>query len=190
VYASLVPYRCTVIGEWFSMTDGVGIARCAAGFFAGALVAHYRESALVTLLTRPVAQISMFAATVAYLSACAYVTLLPLAAPLVFAALLASLSPDRGPVARVLHTRSIQRLGALSYSLYLAHGVLLITFGAAVALPGSTIGRVGVAAAYLAASFALASMFHRTIESPWRIRFQAWSKRYDPPVTAAESAEA
>ncbi|WP_179404202.1 acyltransferase family protein [Burkholderia guangdongensis] len=182
VYASLVPYRCAAVGDCFSMTDGFGVARCMVGFFAGALVAHYRERPLVTGLTRPVTQIAMSAATVAYLYACAYVKLLPLAAPVVFAALVASLSPDRGPVARVLHTRIIQRLGALSYSLYLAHGVLLITFGVAVAVPDSTIGRVSVAAAYLAATFMLAITFHRTIENPWRIRSQAWSKRFDTPV--------
>lgn len=185
VYGSLVPYRCATVGDCFSMTDGFGVARCAAGFFAGALVAHYREHPLVTYLTQPFAQIAMFAAAVAYLYACAYATLLPLAAPIVFAALVASLSPDRGPVARMLHTRPIQRLGALSYSLYLAHGVLLITFGVAVAVPGSTLGRVSVAAAYLAATFALAIVFHRTIENPWRNRFQAWSARYDTPAGAA-----
>jgi peptidoglycan/LPS O-acetylase OafA/YrhL len=98
-----------------------------------------------------------------------------LTAPIVFAVLVASLSSDTGPVARLFSLRLFQWLGALSYSLYLAHDLFRPYLNIAAASARTVGERALIGIAFLLASFACAYVLHKYIESPWRARFAAWS---------------
>ncbi|WP_143275610.1 acyltransferase family protein [Burkholderia cenocepacia] len=175
VWAAARSHDCAARLYCFSLAYDYGWARGVAGFFLGALIADHRNAAPIVAITRPAAQIVVFAvatllmmfANVAYGSA--YL------APAIFALVIASMSRDTGPVARIFRARPAQYLGKLSYSLYLGHAVLLPFLIAISSTWRSPVGYLTTGALYLAASIALAARLNRTIEIPFREKVYAWA---------------
>jgi peptidoglycan/LPS O-acetylase OafA/YrhL len=156
----------------YDLTFTWGWGRCLAGFFAGALIAEYCERA--AFLRRRVPQVVAFAASVALFAFAHCVRGAAFAAPFVFAALVASLSADCGPVARVFQSRPAQYLGRLSYSLYLAHAPLRGLLYAVALIWASPAAHAVEAVVMIAGSLALATVLHRRVEAPCRERINAW----------------
>jgi peptidoglycan/LPS O-acetylase OafA/YrhL len=175
---------CAHTGACLEVHSVFGIARCVCGFFVGTLVALSRGR--LRSLELPAAQMALAIVTLAFVAATSEVPLIAFAAPLVFAVLVASLITDRGPVARLLQTRPMQYLGRISYALYLAHAVFVMTFAGWLNHSKFAIGYqlIAVIALFLA-SFALAHLLHRYVEVPCRDRIYAWSdssiSRYGAP---------
>ncbi|WP_244099966.1 acyltransferase family protein [Burkholderia anthina] len=175
VWASLIPRSCMTRGDCLGATFDWGWARCMAGFFIGATIAHYRDHRIVTSTTGAATQISITAIVIALILFADCIPGLALVAPSVFALLIASLSRDEGPIARLLHCRATQYLGSVSYSLYLGHAVFR---PALLVSEKFTTGPVALAIEYtvfLAASFVLANRLNRSVETPFRERFNAWA---------------
>jgi peptidoglycan/LPS O-acetylase OafA/YrhL len=185
VWASIAVRDCLYVGHCIDVTYDYGFFRCLAGFFTGALAAAFGDTLAVHC--GPVAQIGVFVIAATFANYTDVLPVIALAAPLVFAALIASLASDNGPVSRLLQTRAVQYLGRVSYSLYLGHGVfraMLHVYGAATT---GTTAHVVVGALYLFASLALAHLLNRFVETPCRIYFNRLSsgrlssRAYSPP---------
>jgi peptidoglycan/LPS O-acetylase OafA/YrhL len=177
IWASVGPEECLTKGNCFSMSYSFGWSRCLAGFFFGALIAEYRNSAPVAALAGRVPQCLAFAVALLFVLFVGRVPGSALAAPFVFAALIASMSSDIGPVARIFQTRAAQYFGRLSYSLYLAHAVMRpwVHF-AALWMPGPVAHAIE-GAAFLLVSLALAHILCERIETPCRRWFNARADR-------------
>ena len=173
VYASLVTHACVTTGWCYDMVGDYGWARCFAGFFIGVLIAKYREHRVIVSFGSPLTQVLALTLVAVVILSGARIT--ALAAPIVFAVLVASLSSDTGPVARLFSLRVFQWLGALSYSLYLAHDLFRPYLNIAAASARTAGERALIGIAFLLASFACAYVLHKYVESPWRARFAAWS---------------
>ncbi len=120
-------------------------------------------------------QLLTFAVALLVVVVAAYVPAAALVAPAAFVAVIASLSRDDGPIARVFKTRAAQYLGRLSYSLYLGHAVLYGLFTLATDVTKSKVARVTEAALFVLLSFALAHALARFVETPWRRRVNAFA---------------
>ena len=98
--------------------------------------------------------------------------------PFVFALVVLLLVPDRGIVARLLHTRPLQWLGLHSYSIYLTHVTVLTVLdwlGRAVPEPAKHL----VGLLYLALVFAMSMLTYRFVEAPWRERGKVLAARVE-----------
>jgi peptidoglycan/LPS O-acetylase OafA/YrhL len=113
---------------------------------------------------------------------------LALAAPLVWAPLIASLPGDCGPVARLFQDRVFQYLGRASYSLYLGHATIAPLL--AVVLKFATNGpeRSAPLFGFLAAALLIGHCLYRFVETPWRERFNAWSETLTRPRDDSSSS--
>lgn len=163
----------------YSMTFDYGWSRCIAGFFLGAIIAEFRGP--LGRLTR-----HQWPALVATLAVFAFADRSPIiafSAPVVFAALVASLARDSGPVARLFQSRPTQYLGRLSYALYLGHAVLRYPFSVIAIATHSYAAHAAAVAAMLLLSLGIAHVLHHRIETPWRARFAQWSAR-EPSIEA------
>jgi peptidoglycan/LPS O-acetylase OafA/YrhL len=177
VWASVGLGECLKLGACFSATYRFGWSRCLVGFFVGALIAEYRLSAPIAAMMGRVPQFLAFAVMFLFVLFADRVPGSALAAPLVFAALIASMSGDSGLIARIFQTRIAQYFGRLSYSLYLAHAVFLpLVYGAASSMPGPLAHAIE-GAAFLLASLALAHVLCDRIETPCRRWFNARTSR-------------
>lgn len=178
IYASVVHDECLRAGSCFSMAARFGGARCVAGFFLGALIAEYRDVRALRFLARRVPQLIVAALTLLFASVTGTVHGLALVAPFMFAAFVASLMPDLGPVARFFRRPLFQYLGKVSYSLYLGHSALMLAYVVAVQhTNGSPRMMLAAVFGFLAASFALAHVLNRYVETPCRVRFNAWAEK-------------
>ncbi|MBN3777766.1 acyltransferase [Burkholderia sp. Ac-20345] len=178
VAASIGSASCISAGGCFNLLFDYGWARCLAGFFLGALIAHCRTTRAVVELTRPLTQCLALALAmmVIVVSARDYkgmsLSVASFAAPFVFALLVAALSSDQGPVARLFSLRVFQWLGAVSYSVYLVHDVfrpLLDYFASRATSP------VLIGGSFVLVSYGTAQILHTRVEQPWRARIYAWS---------------
>ncbi|MGU7779925.1 acyltransferase family protein [Burkholderia sp. PU8-34] len=177
VWASLVPAGCLTRGECLSMTYDYGLARCIAGFFIGTLIAAFRDRPAVVAFTRPLTQMLALALVVILIWASGVLNALALLSPLAFAVLVAALSSDNGPVARLFSRSGFRWLGAMSYAVYLAHDMFRsLLHGMRQHVTG--IGTaILFAAIFLASSYIAAHMLHKYVEVPWRARFYGWADR-------------
>lgn len=173
---------CVTHGECYSGIFNSGFARCCAGFFAGALIATYRNRPLVVGLTRPLTQLLAFAFAVVVVFSAGRVT--AFAAPVAFAVLVASLSSDCGPVALLFTLRAFQWLGAGSYALYLAHDVFRPYLDLLAPHATTQTSRLALAGAFLAISGVAAYLLHVFVENPCRARFRAWTPHRVQSATA------
>jgi peptidoglycan/LPS O-acetylase OafA/YrhL len=92
-----------------------------------------------------------------------------LAIPLVFAALVLVLLPDRGLFAALLQTAPLQWLGVHSYAIYLTH----VTVQTVLDWPGRVVPEPAkhlVGLVFVAAVLLLSMLAHRFVEVPWRER--------------------
>jgi len=108
--------------------------------------------------------------------------------PFVFALVVLLLVPDRGIVARLLHTRPLQWLGLHSYSIYLTHVTVLTVLdwlGRAVPEPAKHL----VGLLYLALVFAMSMLTYRFVEAPWRERGKVLAARVESGDTFAREGD-
>ncbi|MFX1695291.1 acyltransferase family protein [Paraburkholderia sp. A1RI-2L] len=165
---------CVSIQHCMDLHSSFGWARCLAGFFVGALLALSRTH--LRWFDTPAVQIALAIGSFVFLASASEFPLAAFAAPLVFAALIASLVSDRGPLATILQTRPMQYLGRISYALYLGHGVIVLPFASWLKQSKYAVDYQLIAIAVLVfVSFALAHLLHRYIEVPCRDRIYAWS---------------
>ncbi len=166
-------------------TDAVGsvaaLAQCLADFILG--IATYRIAATETgrrFAASGTIAIPLALVMLALLMSPAMPALTALLV-LLFPPLLLTLAADRGPVARVLASRPLHRLGAWSYALYLVHPgltglrVKLIALATRSGLPHAN--TVGVALT-IAVALLISAVIYRSFEVPARnlvrARFEAW----------------
>ncbi len=190
VYVSVVPNGCVRRGECLSLHYGMAWARCVAGFFVGVLVVQYRATRAARILARRGPQLVIAVAALAFANAAA-LDGIALAAPLVFAALVASLSTDYGPVARFFQRPAFQYLGRVSYTLYLVHGALAAPYVAGLTAAQSRMpALLAVVAGFIVASLLLAHALTRFIETPCRRRINAWADTAFRPTASEPEASA
>jgi peptidoglycan/LPS O-acetylase OafA/YrhL len=171
IWTSVARDACLTLGHCLDLTFSFGWARCLAGFFAGALVAEFRDRAAIAALVRRVPQVLTFAAALLFLLFADRVPGAAFAAPAIFVALIASLSRDSGPLAWLFTTHVAQYLGRLSYSLYLVHAALRPLVMIAAYAASSTAAHVIEGVLFLLTSLALAHWLNRLIETPYRDYF-------------------
>ncbi|RQZ08885.1 acyltransferase [Burkholderia stagnalis] len=187
IWAALGPYECLTRPGCMSLTYDYGWARCLVGFFAGALIAEFRDAALFRALRAPIMQTAAFLIALALVIS---VDLLPgvaLASPVVFFLLIAALSAGSGPVSSLFDLRPFQYLGRISYSLYLGHGVflpLLLLLRAA----HDWQSQAEIVAVFMALSIGLAHVLYLRVEAPYRAKIYAWSDRFRGDASSPASA--
>jgi peptidoglycan/LPS O-acetylase OafA/YrhL len=189
VWASAVKGACLTRGQCFDLWFSYGWARCLVGFFFGALIAEYRDHAAVVALTGRIPQTLAFGVVLLLMLFADRVPGSAVAAPVVFAALIASMSRDSGPVTRIFQTRGAQWLGSISYSLYVAHPVFLPELGIVVQRTQGAFAYAIETVLYLCLSFALASILCKRIETPCRHWFNVRANTTFSRGISAASAE-
>lgn len=191
LYGTIVEATCLKAGNCFDLTFHLGWARCLCGFFLGALLAEFRTTRAVRALAHPIAQAVVAAVVVLFAVTAGYSFGIALAAPIVFVALIASLTTDRGPVARFFQRSVLQSLGRVSYSLYLIHATIAPVYIAALhAGSSSAIGILFAVLGFIAASVLLAHVSYRFIEAPAREQFYRLSSIqtiYEPTSSSVPS---
>ncbi|HYB99047.1 MAG TPA: acyltransferase [Candidatus Limnocylindrales bacterium] len=182
-------------------TDDYGIFRCFYGFLLGHLLyvlfVRTRAQALPFASALEVAAVAAVAAFVAVAEHQAWT----IAAPLLFAAAIYVFAHEQGFVSRALHASAAQRVGALSYSIYMMHVavfelILRLLFpilrwsgrraGFSHLIDGGPQGAAAVAAAEaaqlalaLALLLAVASVTYLLVEQPARRRINARAARME-----------
>jgi peptidoglycan/LPS O-acetylase OafA/YrhL len=178
-----------VAPDGMSSTVDFGIARCLFGFMAGALASRVWESGGLRPRGEPVAALLAFAA-VAFLPWGAE----PLVVP-IFVWVVLVFASDNGVVSRQLQRPFPQLLGRVSYSIYMTHYIVGLTFMTVLvlftSLSAEIDGSATVVASWwicdalslieLAAVVALSCLTYAWIERPGR----AWFNRRSEPVPAA-----
>lgn len=165
------------------LTEDFGFIRCIYGFFVGAAIPLFgtkmKPSALGHLLG--LTQFGLGLICLVFICSTSLFPTLTFVAPLIFALLVWSVSSDEGMLAGLCKLDMVQRLGTLSYSVYMNHATLLLLFGpvaARIGEPWLSILRVPYAAALLG----LSTLTYRLIEVPWRNHFRekadSWSKAF------------
>jgi peptidoglycan/LPS O-acetylase OafA/YrhL len=178
--------------EYLHTIEDFSLFRCIYGFFLGALVHHLVHPRLGWRLPGA----GLLEAGVVVLVA-VFITAVDreppsLAAPLVFAAVVAVFAFEQGPLSRLLNCGAAQALGRWSYSIYMIHTLMLVALGRAVNMAekllytpftapfevnGQTrvllvlIGPWGgdaLALVYLAAVVGLSALTYRWVEMPGR----------------------
>ncbi|CAN7307793.1 acyltransferase [Cupriavidus necator] len=168
LYGAVVTHDCLNAGKCLNMTYDFGLARCFAAFFVGATLSH-----LTTYTTRYALQAQWLGFVGAAVSF-ALIPSVPAAAfftPAAFVLLIYGLSIDRGPVASIFKTALAQRLGLLSYSIYLMHPVIQEIFSPIAARATSLPVQVAVVAVYLAVIYVVASLTYKFVEVPGKTLF-------------------
>lgn len=191
-------------------THDIALARCFAGFVTGVFVhALWTEFPDVTLPSATAlesATVALVLVTVSYLPADYGVIVIPL-----FAATVLLFAYEAGGVSRLLKRSAGQRLGELSYSVYMVHALLAVCVLSAVAIApklgidwielGPVAHNATGIVTYPGVSDAILILFllvvigcsmlsYRWIEKPWRERAKRLSQRLDTHLAgiAAKSA--
>jgi peptidoglycan/LPS O-acetylase OafA/YrhL len=177
-----------------------GLFRCLFGFMLGVTLYEGRRR----IPTLPLS-LMRWAESIAVVAVIAYVSLagfgaLSFFAPVVFAAAVFVFSFEAGPISKVLRRRGVQRLGTLSYSIYMVHILVLSVMNLAVSVlqqrvfnrtllltqpDGSRLlGGISpfildaLLVVYLAVIVGLSLLTYRFIEEPGRRLFARMAGRY------------
>jgi peptidoglycan/LPS O-acetylase OafA/YrhL len=111
-----------------------------------------------------------------------------IAALLLAGAVVIGLASGTGPVVRVLGSRPLEYGGRVSYGIYMIHGIVLMVFGALLAvlvtrIPQSVVlhwplvVRLGVLLVPLAVVLALGLLLYRAVERPAQQAIAGWALR-------------
>lgn len=151
-----------------NVSSGGATIRCVFGFFAGVL-AHQASTSepIRRTLSRTLPSVLLSIAAVSAIALSTRYGLSAFLSPVIFALLVISLSSDTGPVASALRTAIPQRLGRLSYSVYLMHMPLLLIFEPRLNAASGGVFTVWLLA-FLAALMLCAELTYRLIETPAR----------------------
>jgi peptidoglycan/LPS O-acetylase OafA/YrhL len=138
------------------------------GFFLGALLSYLRVAGRPWHGAMQAASVAALALMFVFMQRH---PVLALAAPLLFACFLLSISSDTGPVAALLNTGPMQFLGQQSYSIYLMHPVLLLGFNGVRPYATSWLGQLLFLLAYAAMVLLVSRWTFRLVEDPARKMF-------------------
>lgn len=172
------------MGDNLDVTYDYGILRCGFGFMIGMLLHRLSGLAIKLRLGSDIVSLALLLAT-AFLM---HLGVRDIAFPPLFALLILSLALNDGMVERVLAHRALLWLGAVSYSLYLSHMLILSVINvASLTVLGKTIGRyfdagtsVMVLAILLGLVLVLADWLYRHVEVRARtvLRHGRFAQRY------------
>ncbi len=187
----IVVAALTIVGlnssRYMGATYDYGLARGAAGFFAGYLVR--RLWLVVPSRLGLWGEVAVIALVVAFVST-ARIGPWTLMAPAVFGLAVWVFASESGVISRVLKTSPMIKVGAWSYSIYMVHGPLIfaIKWCYAQAYPGAgSITKLAkalhapflgdaMALAFTALVLAVASVTYRHVEMPAQKAMLAWGK--------------
>ena len=184
-------------GHPLKTVEGAGALSCIYGFFLGMICYEAFQSPIRKSLNPAVAEI---VAAVLVVAVFAFpVPLVEIIAPIIFGFAIFCLAEEQGPVSKMLTTRVLNWMGAVSYSVYLVHFVLLSVMNGVLrvvqskghleiyhAIPGIkdpmiSIGGVwamdGLAIIYVGTLLLLSNLTYRYIEVPWRDYFNRLAGR-------------
>jgi peptidoglycan/LPS O-acetylase OafA/YrhL len=114
--------------QTLDVTADWGIVRCLAGFYFGMLIFELRQTGHLSLPQRLAGPCEIVGAaglilTMSFARGAFVAAVIPCCVVLI-----ALLQSDRGPLAHLLKLRPAQFLGRISYSIYLAHGPIVLGF--------------------------------------------------------------
>ncbi len=199
---------------WLFATQDYGFWRCLYGFFLGCLVCNFigatgrsptplrftGEGYIAGLSLATVVEIAAVAILAAYILLTG-LDATSLAAPLVFAGIVAVFAAEGGAISRILLAPAAQALGLWSYSIYMVHMLLfavlkivltvlakvsLLGISAPISEPvklwtlGGPVGDAGLVAVYLGLVLALAKFSFEWIEAPARAWFARLADQVAP----------
>jgi peptidoglycan/LPS O-acetylase OafA/YrhL len=169
IWASVNVHGCVAAGHsCLALTYDLGLLRCMASFFLGALVFYFSR------------RVSVKPATLQWISCAGLLGLFVLvdtapaaafAIPPAFALVILALSQDTGPFANPLKVTFFQMLGQRSYSIYLMHMPLLLIFENFSKRANSVWSMIAIAIAYVITLVVVSGWTYRLIENPFRLRF-------------------
>jgi hypothetical protein len=190
------------------VTYDLGFFRCVYGFAVGHLVYRlYRGGYRIPQDYATAAELLALTAAGAFVWFVSYGAA-SLLAPIVFGFTVFVFSLERGPLSRLLKTRPFERLGDLSYSIYIVHAFVVAMIWVAVTVLQRFAGRSqfaeivdrggtsrvianldpflldGLFVAYLLATVGLATLTYRYIEGPGRRAFAGWPIRWTTAIRA------
>jgi peptidoglycan/LPS O-acetylase OafA/YrhL len=167
-WATVHVHQCLKWGNCLDLTFDYGFVRCVTGFFLGALLSYLRVAGHPWRGAMQAASVAALALMFVFMQRH---PVLALAAPLLFACFLLSISSDTGPVAALLNTGPMQFLGQQSYSIYLMHPVLLLGFNGVRPYATSWLGQLLFLLAYAAMVLLVSRWTFRLVEDPARKMF-------------------
>ena len=184
VWASIDLHGCLRNGRCFDVTYDFGFARCVSAFFLGGLVCHF--SKFINFNANYVQGVGLVALSTLFWAVGAY-PILAMLFPLVFAALIVSLSRDTGFLAQILKGRLFQTMGERSYSIYLMHPVILLPLMNYRDHIKGFVMSSAVVVAYLLVLWVVSGLTYRFVESPFRMMFNRIARGYtvQQPVSIA-----
>lgn len=109
---------------WLLTTHDFGFFRCVYGFFIGCLVYDFSRTPFAERLSGTAAEIVSIVALMLFIAATGK-NASSLAAPLMFAVIVAVFATERGAVSRALLSAPAQALGLWSYSIYMVHMLVI-----------------------------------------------------------------
>lgn len=173
-----------------NVSSGGATVRCVFGFFAGVLAHGASTSeAIRRVLSRTFPSALLSIAAVSAIALSTRYGLIAFLSPVIFALLVISVSSDTGPVALALRTAIPQRLGRLSYSVYLLHMPLLLMFEPRLNATSGVVFAVWLVA-FLGALVLCAELTYRLVETPARTvlldAYRRFSNRGQPTVIEQE----
>jgi peptidoglycan/LPS O-acetylase OafA/YrhL len=111
-------------GSDYATGQGVRFFRCLAGFFTGCVSYEFACRYAISQKWAAPAELCAVVAVVAFVTS-AGGTWFDYATPFVFATVIWLFAAESGPVSALLKTSFPQRLGMLSYSIYMVHGFIV-----------------------------------------------------------------
>lgn len=151
-------------------TFDFGILRCIGSFVLGIFTSMIRKPSEKLGGFLQVAALIMVVGLFAMVNVFAYAMF---AAPVIFALLIYSLSPDRGFLSALFSRKIFQMLGERSYSIYLLHPIILMILGAALRQAPNPVVNALLVLAYLPVVTIAAGWTYRHIENPMRNYFNS-----------------
>lgn len=171
-------------GDNLDVTYDYGILRCGFGFVIGMLLHRLSDLAAALRFGHDIVALGLLAATGLLM----HLGVRDIAIPPMFALVILSLALNEGLVARILSHPALLWLGAISYSVYLSHMLVLSLINVtSVAVFGKTMGRfldtwpsLIVLAGLVAVVLALSAWLYRNVEVRGRnlLREGRFARRY------------
>jgi peptidoglycan/LPS O-acetylase OafA/YrhL len=188
-----------VWGDPVRVIQGEGAMLCVYCFFIGMLTYSFARPALVRRPPAPGWEwLALFLTAAAFMGVVPWKSVID---PLIFAFVVVLLSFERGPISRFLCDRRLVYFGTISYSIYMVHFTILSVINAVarvlqsklhVQIVKEGVGESGFlldighrwemdlfAVVYLLIIVAVASFTYRSIEIPFRDRFNRIAQRLD-----------
>lgn len=173
-WTSIVWRDCLSSGACLDVTHDFGFARCIAAFMLGTLMVHLRQyldgkgGAVRDAVDSTPLQMLLLALLGAGFVLVEVRPALGFAFPPLYAALILSLSRDRGALSCWLARRPFQMLGERSYSIYMLHPVLLLAMEPLLRRSHGTLANLALMAVYVVVLVYVSGRTLAWVEQPGR----------------------